>query len=174
MIKSDSSFLKKHALHKVSPQAQLAAYLTVASQSDPRPEWYESSRAVWPTPDDFKECMLAWSEPEELVVLRRNAPPSILSPLERLLLDLKKDVDAVAHLHVEGQGEGNWSDDYLYHWILVNTRSFHWKPEGVKEGSMVMCPFLDYMNHCPNGHGVGQTLALAHVEIELKRMNSVP
>lgn len=159
MIKTNINFLKRQKLQKASPQAQLAAHLTLASRVAPCPDWYQNSRAVWPTPEDFKACMLAWSDPEEMDVLTKCAPPSILSPLERLLSDLRKDVKAVEHLHTPD--DAAWVDEYTYHWILVNTRSFHWKPEGVKEGSMVMCPFLDYMNHCPNGHGVGNILVTA-------------
>ena len=44
--------------------------------------------------------------------------------------------------------------DDLYHWTIAHTRSFAWKPAGSKEGKMVMCPFLDYMNHCASGDGV--------------------
>lgn len=173
MIKTSSQFLKKNKLQKASPQAQLAAYLTLASRQTPEPpEWYSQSRAVWPTLEDFRACMLAWSEVGDLEVLKECAPPSILSPLERLLLDLRKDEGAVEHLRIEAEAQTgtddengveengeeeakrSWAEEYVYHWILVNTRSFHWKPHGVREGSMVMCPFLDYMNHCPNGHGV--------------------
>lgn len=147
-----------------SPQAQLAAHLTIAAQSWPRPEWYVNSRAVWPTPEDFKACMLAWSSKSELEVLKKWVPPGVAKPLERLLLDLDKDGKTVRHLCGEDdvKAQEAWTEEWIYHWILVNTRSFHWKPHGVCEGSMVMCPFLDYMNHCPNGQGVswGHTLYL--------------
>lgn len=185
MIKSSPSFLKKHTLLKASPQAQLAAYLTLASREEPQqPEWYTQSRAVWPTPDDFRACMLAWSSGEELESLKGVAPPSILSPLERLLLDLQKDREAVGHLMpTSGEADStggivgdevdddkaSWEQGFIYHWILVNTRSFHWKPHGVREGSMVMCPFLDYMNHCPNGKGCTVQVSTAGYELRADR-----
>ncbi|KAF1344683.1 hypothetical protein BDV97DRAFT_402455 [Delphinella strobiligena] len=189
MIKTSLQFLKTNKLQKASPQAQLAAYLTLASRQTPEPpEWYVQSRAVWPTPEDFRACMVAWSEVGELDVLKECAPPSILSPLERLLLDLRKDEGAVEHLRIEaetqtgaddenggeengeGEAKSSWTEEYVYHWILVNTRSFHWKPHGVREGSMVMCPFLDYMNHCPNGHGC--TVSVSTKGYELKANKS--
>jgi len=116
--------------------------------------------------------MLAWSAMDELRTLQDVAPAGVKGPLERLEVDLRRDGETVGHLFRDadaddevdegvkmerdesGGADEEWWEDWLYHWILVNTRSFHWKPEGVRVGSMVMCPFLDYMNHCPNGLGV--------------------
>lgn len=154
MIRASSSALKTHGLETASPQAQLAAYLTLSAMASPQPDWYRESRAVWPSAEDFKACMIAWSAESELEVLREWAPPGAKGPLERLLVDLAKDGGDVGHLWEGKEGEEGWREEWIYHWILVNTRSFHWKPVGVKDGSMVMCPFLDYMNHCPNGLGV--------------------
>lgn len=129
MIKPDVAQLKKHKLQKASPQAQLAACLSLAARAES--EWYRASRAVWPTKEDFRGCMIAYSAAkEEVRQLTTFAPPSVRRPLERLLLDLEKDVEATKQ--VCGADE----DDFLYHWILVNTRSFHWKPTGVKNGAM--------------------------------------
>lgn len=44
--------------------------------------------------------------------------------------------------------------DFEYYWAIVNSRSFHWKPPGSKPGYMVLCPFIDYLNHGPSGTGV--------------------
>lgn len=45
-----------------------------------------------------------------------------------------------------------------YFWAIVNSRSFHWKPPGRNSkkngGYMVLCPFIDYLNHGPAGTGV--------------------
>lgn len=176
----------------MSPQAKLSAYLTLTSlqlnpkagsptRSSPQPpkpetpEWYVRNRSVWPTPQDFRKCMIAWSAPPELAQLKSLSPPSIRNPLDRLLQDLQRDIGSVAHLFA-GQSSGGgkaptpaspgqvqdeaWYEEFVYHWMLVNTRSFHWKPHGVGEGNMVMCPFLDYMNHCPNGTGVSDETVL--------------
>lgn len=128
MIKPDASLLKKHKLQKASPQAQLAACLSLEAKVGS--DRYTASRAVWPTKDDFKDCMIAYSAEGEVERLSKFAPPSVRRQLERLLLDLGKDVEAVKHAC------GADDMDFLYHWILVNTRSFHWKPTGVKNGAM--------------------------------------
>lgn len=151
MIKPDMAILRRHKLSKVSSQAQLAAYLSLERKK--QSSVYVASKSVWPTPDDFASCMLACSSEDELNnALRKWAPPGVQKPLDRLLSDLRRDVESVKHLR--SADDKTFDEDYLYHWILVNTRSFHWKPHGSNHGAMVMCPFLDYMNHCPNGNGV--------------------
>jgi hypothetical protein len=151
MIKPEMAVLRKHKLNKLSSQAQLAAYLTLECKS--QSSTYVTSRPAWPTPEDFSSCMLAWSPEAELNdVLRKWAPPSVQKPLDRMLSDLKRDVESVQHMHTPDYEA--FERDFLYHWMLVNTRSFHWKPHGVSQGAMIMNPALDYMNHCSNGQGV--------------------
>ncbi|GAB7356010.1 hypothetical protein MBLNU459_g6634t1 [Dothideomycetes sp. NU459] len=161
MIKPNPSLIKKNKLLKASPQAQLAACLSLEADQDS--QRYRASKAVWPTPQDFQSCMVAYSSHGEVAMLIDHAPPSVRKPLDRLLLDMKKDVEAVEHLF------GSDNEQYLYHWLLVNTRSFHWKPTGVKNGAMVMCPFLDYMNHCPNGEGCTVTVSTEGYELKANR-----
>jgi hypothetical protein len=151
MIKLDAATLRKHKMNKLSSQAQLAAYLTLEWKS--QSPTYVASRPVWPTPEDFASCMLAWSPEDQLEgVLRKWTPPGVQNPLDRLLSDLKRDVESVRHMHAPG--DQDFEREFLYHWMLVNTRSFHWKPQGVNKGAMIMNPALDFMNHCPNGQGV--------------------
>ncbi|KAL1301604.1 hypothetical protein AAFC00_005833 [Neodothiora populina] len=198
MLKPPTSFLTSQhpSLKSASPQAQLAAYLTLAARESPAPPvWYQRSESVWPSFDDFRSCMIALGDDaREVEVLKRNAPPGVLRPLERLEQDLERDLRDVAGLfsvaatetqgrdgsgvknekeHGEQEVNGKvtsssdpeWKQSFVYHWILVNTRSFHWKPHGVREGSMVMCPFLDYMNHCPNGQGCTVTVSTHGYEL---------
>jgi hypothetical protein len=151
MIKPEPAVLRKHKLTKLSSQAQLAAYLTLECKS--QSSTYVASRPAWPTPEDFSSCMLAWSPEDELKdVLRKWAPPSVQKPLDRMLSDLKRDIESAKHM--QAPDYDTFESDFLYHWMLVNTRSFHWKPQGVSQGAMIMNPALDYMNHCPNGRGV--------------------
>lgn len=47
--------------------------------------------------------------------------------------------------------------EYIYYWLIVNTRSFYFDALGgpipkSHDDRMVMCPFVDYFNH--NDHGV--------------------
>jgi hypothetical protein len=113
--------------------------------------------------------MLAWSSEDELDgVLRKWTPPSVQKPLDRMLSDLKRDIESVKHMHAPD--DEAFDRDFLYHWMLVNTRSFHWKPQGVSQGAMIMNPALDYMNHCPNGQGVslqGSSITVHLLKIEV-------
>ncbi|KAI4726787.1 SET domain-containing protein [Aureobasidium sp. EXF-10728] len=166
MIKPDLAALRKHKLTKLSSQAQLAAYLTLEWKS--RSPTYVASRPAWPTPEDFASCMLAWSPKDELEgVLRKWAPPSVQKPLDRMLSDLKRDIESVKHMHAPD--DEAFEREFLYHWMLVNTRSFHWKPQGVSQGAMIMNPALDYMNHCPNGQGCEVTMSPQGYELKANR-----
>lgn len=53
--------------------------------------------------------------------------------------------------------------DYLYHWLVVNTRSFYYIIPGMKKSPssdcMALCPFVDYFNHAETG--VNNTIRLA-------------
>jgi hypothetical protein len=167
MIKPESTVLRKHKLTKLSSQAQLAAYLSLECKN--QSPTYVASRPAWPTPEDFSSCMLAWSSEDELDgVLRKWTPPSVQKPLDRMLSDLKRDIESVKHMHAPD--DEAFDRDFLYHWMLVNTRSFHWKPQGVSQGAMIMNPALDYMNHCPNGQGVslqGSSITVHLLKIEV-------
>lgn len=54
-------------------------------------------------------------------------------------------------------------EKYIYHWLLVNTRSFYYVPKGSGRpddgnDAMAMCPFADYFNHSDDDSAVGYTL----------------
>lgn len=152
MLQPDIALLKKLNLHNASPQAQLTASLM--AREGEKDEVYEMARSVWPTWQDFEACMLCSDGPD----LNSNAydgviPPSVKSPLDRLLKDLRRDVDDISTAFSAADLKAD-KQTLLYHWTIANTRSFHWKPAGKKQGSMVVCPFLDYTNHCPSGQGV--------------------
>ena len=61
--------------------------------------------------------------------------------------------------------DNTW-EDYAYHWLVVNTRSFYFELPGATstayEDRMVMCPFVDYFNH--NDHGVSLPRLVGEVE----------
>ncbi|KAK0256642.1 hypothetical protein LTS16_006628 [Friedmanniomyces endolithicus] len=129
-------------LTNASPQAQLAVSLLVdciAAQPT-----ISTWAATWPTDVDFEHSMpLRWPES-----LRDLIPPPVEQPLRRQEEDLLKDLNSVHDFLAASELS---DDDFRYYWFIVNSRSFHWKPSGGKVGSMVMCPFIDYINHAPSG-----------------------
>lgn len=142
MFKPDSRFLQKHALDRASPQAQLAisALAHFKAPASRTGQW----QATWPTVEDFKHSLpMNWSQR-----LVDQLPPSVHQPLERQREDYVKDWQCVKALCQNQE----WTEmDFKYFWMIVNSRSFHWKPPKARSGSMVMCPFVDYLNHGPSG-----------------------
>ena len=60
-------------------------------------------------------------------------------------------------------------DDFVYHWLIVNTRSFYYELPSIKEPQsrddcMVLCPFADYFNHAD--HGVSDFSAVNTVQAD--------
>jgi hypothetical protein len=97
--------------------------------------------ATWPSERELRASLpLFW--PKQLQSL---LPPSTLAVLRRQEADYKRD------LKESGQSEGGVLD---YTWMIVNSRSFYWDPIGRQPGYMVLCPFIDYFNHGPEGTGV--------------------
>lgn len=53
-------------------------------------------------------------------------------------------------------------EQYLYYWLLVNTRTFYHERPGknkkttLRDDRMALCPFADYFNHADADEGVGQ------------------
>ncbi|KAK5133442.1 hypothetical protein LTR08_007684 [Meristemomyces frigidus] len=141
MFKPNQRFLKAQSLERASPQAQLAmSAMTVAKSDDsPLAVW----QATWPSAEDLSQALpMCWTQTE-----RDNLPPSVQQPLARQEEDYRKDWEAVSKV-CEDHG---WSEtDWMYYWQIINSRSFHWKSPRGKTGSMVMCPFIDYMNHGPS------------------------
>ena len=142
MFKPNPRFLKTQSLERASPQAQLAisAMNVAKSEDSPLAVW----QATWPTPEDLSQALpMCWTQTD-----RDDLPPSVQQPLARMEEDYSKDWEAVAKV-CESNG---WSEnDWKYYWQIVNSRSFYWKSPRGKVGSMVMCHFIDYMNHGPSG-----------------------
>lgn len=127
-----------------SPQLQLVLSLMLAvnKKDSPLGTW----TATWPTRRDFETSMpLSYPEP-----LHPYLPPQVAAPLGRQQADYARDWEGAKAL-CEKQGWGE--DEFRYFWCIVNSRSFHWKPPRGGRGSMVLCPFVDYMNHAPTGSG---------------------
>jgi hypothetical protein len=64
---------------------------------------------------------------------------------------LKKDFEVV-----QSAFPGADLDIYVYHWLIVNTRTFYFVPPGISTPSnpndcMALCPFADYFNHSDAG-----------------------
>ncbi|KAK5114671.1 hypothetical protein LTR62_002244 [Meristemomyces frigidus] len=141
MFMPDMPLLKKHKLAQASPQAQLAFSAMAASKTPGMQIW----QATWPTDEDFERSLpMRWP-----VQVRDLLPPSIDQPLRRQEEDYRKDWLSLR----DSASSGFPFDEQLfrYYWSIVNSRSFHWKPPKGRPGSMVMCPFIDYMNHGPTG-----------------------
>nr|POE90190.1 isoform 4 of set domain-containing protein 4 [Quercus suber] len=143
MFKPDKKLLTAHKLDRASPQAQLAISALARSKAAQAP--LATWQATWPTADDFEASLpMTWDSS-----LRDHLPPSVHQPLQRQLEDYRKDWASVTSLC---QDHGWTEAEFKYLWMIVNSRSFHWKPfKGSQAGSMVMCPFIDYLNHGPSG-----------------------
>jgi hypothetical protein len=139
MHKTNFSVIKSLGMDRASPQAKLAASIMSTSGVSDINVW----RATWPTIADIESSMPIWW-PSGLV---SGLPPAVLAPLERQKADYAKDWASAKHVDFDER-------DFKYHWCIVNSRSFHWKPaQKARPGSMVLCPFIDYTNHGPTGSG---------------------
>lgn len=148
MLQPSASVIESLGLKSASPQAQLAASLTALYQSGVS-ESYKACSAVWPTPADFESSLL-WLPPVPEFIDRARSilPYTLQKPLERVQSDFERDMAVWKPEYDDAR------ERHVYHWTIANTRSFHWKPAGRAKGCMVVCPVLDYMNHCANGQGV--------------------
>lgn len=148
MFKPDNAFVKRSGLERASPQAKLS--VSIMAKFTPAESQLATWEATWPTKQDFDASMpLSWSK--ELV---EHLPPPVLAPFERQKADYARDWEAAKPLCEERE----WDEaTFRYYWCIVNSRSFHWKPSAGRAGSMVLCPFVDYMNHGPTGSGVEVT-----------------
>ncbi|KAK5000169.1 hypothetical protein LTR66_000942 [Elasticomyces elasticus] len=151
MAKPTKNEMKKIGMENASPQAQLAASLMWSMHADPAQ--HEPWRAVWPTMDDFEQCMpITWS-----AKLLGLLPDNTSHLVKRQQGDFERDYKSTAHAN-SALGAIITRRLFRYYWLIANTRSFHWKAGGFK-GTMVICPYFDYMNHCTFGTGchVNQT-----------------
>nr|OQO29890.1 hypothetical protein B0A51_03486 [Rachicladosporium sp. CCFEE 5018] len=135
LFKPDAKVLKRHALDRTaSPQAKLAFSLTVALAEGNLAEW----SSTWPTMGDFEASMpMFW--PEHVLA---HLPSSVAAPLARQRTDYTRD-RACVQKAVKSLGLSERM--FGYAWCIANSRSFSWK------GQMVLCPWVDYMNHAAKG-----------------------
>lgn len=141
MFKPNEQVLDDKSLNELSPQARL----TVSALA--RREVLETWTMTWPTKEDIEQCMpLCW-DPS----LQGLLPQAAKQVLHRQQADFAADWAASQ----DWCKHNNHShEDFRYFWLIVNSRSFHWKPGVTKGGGeYAMCPFLDYMNHGPTGSG---------------------
>jgi hypothetical protein len=145
MFKPDVAFVKRSGLERASPQAKLS--VSIMAKFTPTDSQLTPWETTWPTKHDFDTSMpLSW--PSELL---EYLPQPVLAPFERQKADYERDWEAAKGLCAER----DWDEaTFRYYWCIVNSRSFHWKPSAGRAGSMVLCPFVDYMNHAPSGSTV--------------------
>ncbi len=149
MFKPDLPLLEKEGLKSISPQAQLAASAMLAFT--PTKSAHQMWQDTWPPLEDFKQSMpIFWGTDAG-----HNLPPSAQLALNRQFQDLGSDAIAMKGFI---KNHKFTDDDLRYYWIVVNSRSFSWKPAGSKTGMMVMCPFIDYLNHGPTGSSARVTM----------------
>lgn len=126
----------------------LAADLT-ADVSPHRAAW----RAVLPTKKDFEESVpLMWDER-----LQQLLP----FPAKKLLIHQKSKLEADWQA-VSAVFSDYSKDEYLYNWLVVNTRTFYYVPPKSKKNMprddcMALNPFADYFNHADEGCEVQYT-----------------
>lgn len=87
--------------------------------------------------------------------MRNSLESHEASPLVKQELKIQAAWSIVSRVFPQAQLQ-----DYLYHWCIVNSRSFYWEIAGEKlpqdhDDRIVLVPFIDYFNH--NDHGVGIT-----------------
>ncbi|KAF4548599.1 SET domain-containing protein 3 [Elsinoe fawcettii] len=163
MIKPQPDLFDKEAekagpLPAPSPQARLAATLMHMESSED--EAYRTCSSVWPTADDFESSLFWYGGVGEMIPqpLRDSMPTAMRTASTRLVQDFNRDLSSLQALK-ETPFANITAESFVYFWTIANTRSFAWKPQGRKEGIMVMCPFLDYMNHCSSGEGCGVSMS---------------
>jgi hypothetical protein len=123
----------------------LAAELSIDTTA--RPLW----RAVLPTREDFKSSMpITWSSGLQELLPRPFASDLLENQKRKFELDLANVTAAFPSLDKK---------DYVYAWLLVNTRTFYYVPPGAKkpknpDDGMALNPFADYFNHSSVGCSV--------------------
>ncbi|KKK14337.1 hypothetical protein P175DRAFT_0545552 [Aspergillus ochraceoroseus IBT 24754] len=153
----------------------LAAFLTNGNPQDLKQ--YDPWRKTWPSRKDFEDCLpILW--PESLCGSNCEAdprsakstnllPPSISgrwnsirkrkpkheykSSHQNLLLQQKTRLRNAWDRVVAVFPDTDW-ESFSYHWLIVNTRSFHYlmpgqEPPEDRNDAMALLPFADYFNH---------------------------
>lgn len=159
--------------------AVLAAFFTNGALDDLRP--YDLWRKTWPSRHDFESCMpLLWPAclrgdsdggPSSSGPGLGLLPPSIsgswrsfqkgergpkssasdYSPHQNLLPAQETRLRTAWTAVLEVFPETDW-DEFSYHWLVVNTRSFFYLMPGQDmpedhNDAMALLPFADYFNH---------------------------
>ena len=169
------------ALHEgITVHGLLASFLAFSgSESSHYGPW----AATWPSMNELRESMpILWSCKLNQVLHSNGKsgainryhevsplvlPPAIggrwqyVSSLSRVSEDVgllnQQARKFVADWNIVSKvfSDTDW-ENYAYHWLVVNTRSFYFElPDATnapQADRMVMCPFVDYFNH--NDHGV--------------------
>ena len=170
-------------LHKgITVHGLLASFLAFGGPDTFR---YSPWKNSWPSMQDFQETMpLLWpsfmrealdndGNPHDTNGRRGESafilPPAIAgrwahcqlhefwkvrgtAPMYRQEMKLKADWEIVSRVF-----PNRTMPEYIYYWLIVNTRSFYFEVSGSEasqnhDDRMVLCPFVDYFNH--NDHGV--------------------
>jgi hypothetical protein len=107
-------------------------------------------RAVLPSQEDVMTSMpLYWPQ-----ALQDLLPASAAALLAKQKDKFERDWKAVSAAY-----PGLARDDFLYSWLLINTRTFYHKTRATeklpREDHMVLQPVADLLNHSPDGCTVG-------------------
>ena len=157
---------------KVSVHGLLASFLAFGPSRERAP--YSEWEATWPTIEILRECMpIMW--PSTV----RNQQVSSVSSRPSSFGALPRGIDGVSlssgrlekHPGTLSIQEKNlardWKvvscalstakyNDFLYYWLIVNTRSFYYELPSkgktqTRADRMALCPFVDYFNHADHG-----------------------
>lgn len=159
MIFANRNFIKAHpVLQAAQPQAQLASFLGYM-HAHHRAE-YQVYSACWPSLRECQGMLLWWSlRSQSAATIRPYMPQSLANALGSATSEWTEDSHYMiaARKGYEAEPKGGASELDLYHWIIANTRSFSFDMNrGSKKQRSVMCPTLDFMNHCSSAHGETQ------------------
>lgn len=160
MFKPNRRLLEDAGLKDASPQAQLA--VSAMSEFEPDDSRFALWRSVLPAMRDFEQCMpMLWTDQ-----LQTCLPNPVRQPLERQMADYTRDADTVKEFVTNSHLD---EEKFRYYWLIVNSRSFHWKAPSSKAGEMVLCPFIDYMNHAPTGSTCNVIITKKGYEVKANR-----
>lgn len=130
------------SLGDITVHGLLAADLAM-DQSSTRAPW----RAVLPSREEFVESMPLMWDPS----LQALLPFASKKLLENQQEKLESDWGTVSKTCTSLS-----KTDYIYNWLLVNTRTFYYVAPGTKkrlkpDDCMALNPFADYFNHSDHG-----------------------
>lgn len=147
--------------------ALFAAFFTNGDAEDLQK--YDIWRKTWPRREDFEGSMpIIWAEslrglkPDQTLLppsisgtwntfQKRKAECSYDSSHQNLLPKQEKRLQDAWERVIFVFPETDW-ETFSYHWLIVNTRSFHYlmpgeEPPEDRNDAMALLPFADYFNH---------------------------